>query len=303
MKRLFDFVTGNFMTLFNRVMENIKELSPLSQVALALVAVALIFIAVMLLIYIIRISKYRTIKQIENVDVVFFNTVYEFGPYKKAKEGQILFIILMPFTHVINFVIKIFMFRSFDAINSSDYITRRMLENMQLENMKMKDLNKELLKVIDESGLNKKPRKQTRLAPKPMKQVTPKEAPKKVAPKEEEPKDVKEEPKVVTEEPIVEVKKQEAAPKKEAPKKEAPKKEAAPKTETPKVEKEEEVLTSSTIVTEVDKEPEVILQTARVEDPIMPEREILEAEIIDPDKESMDELIGDVATKETRGKA
>jgi hypothetical protein len=302
MKRLLDFVTGNFMTLFNKVTENLKELSLLSQVALALVAVALIFIAVMLLIYFIRISKYRTIKKIENVDVVFFNSVYEFGPYKNAKEGEILFILLIPFTFIINFVIKAFMYRSFSAINSSDYITRRMLENMQLENMKMKDMNKELLKVIDESGLNKKPKKQMKPVPKPVIQETPKETPKELAPKEEEPK-------VVVEEPKIEEKKQEAAPKKETPKKEvapekeATKKEASPEKELPKVEKKEDLPPSSTIVTEADKEPEVILQSARVEEPIMPEREILEAEIIDSENENLDELMGDVATKETRGKA
>ena len=148
MKRLFDFVYGNFMTLFNRVVENLRELSPLYQVALALIAVALIFVAVMILIYVIRVSKYRTIKKIENVDVVFFNSVWEFEPFKKGKQGEVLFILLIPFTFVINLVVKVFMFRAFSAINSSDYITRRMLENMQLENMRLKDKNKELLKMI-----------------------------------------------------------------------------------------------------------------------------------------------------------
>lgn len=306
MKRLFDFVYGNFMTVFDRVVVNLRELSPLFQLALALVAVALIFAAVMLMVYIIRISKYRTIKKIENVDVVFFNTVYEFGPYKRAKEGEMLFILLIPFTFIINFVIKIFMFKSFSAINASDYITRRMLENMQLENMRMKDKNKELLMRIDEAGLNKKQRKQTKPAARPVKQDPPKEEvkkeePKVVAPKEEAPK--KEEPKV-EEKKVVAPKKEE--PKVEEVKKEEPKK-AAPKQEEPKKEAKapvnEEVVTTSTIVKEEDKEPEVILAANKVEEPVMPEREILEAEVIDPDKEKFDELIEDVATKETRGKA
>jgi len=277
------------MTLFNKVMDNLRELSLLSQVALALVAVALIFVAVMLLIYIIRISKYRTIKEIENVDVVFFNSVYEFGPYKKAKEGNVLFVLLIPFTFIINVVIKVLMFKSFSAINSSDYITRRMLENMQLENMRIKEMNNELLKVIDEAGLNKKQKKQVKPAPRPQYQ---------------EPAPKKEEPKVVAEEPAKEEPKPEPTLKKEvAPETEPEEKKATPKTETPKIEKEEDVFDSSSMVTDSDKEPEVILQTAKVEEPMEPEKEILEAEIIDPDNENLDELMGDVATKETRGKA
>ena len=181
MKRLFDFVYSNFMTLFEKVVRNLRELSTLQQVALALVAVALIFIAIMLLIYIIRITKYRTINRIENVDVVFFNSVWEFAPYKKAKEGNILFILIIPFTFIINLVVKAFMFKEFSAINSSDYITRRMLENMQLENMRLKDKNKELLKIIDEAPRHPRP--------------APKASPKREEPKKEEPK--KEEPKKV----------------------------------------------------------------------------------------------------------
>ena len=308
MKRLFDFVYGNFMTLFNRVVENIKELSPMYQAAFALIVVALIFIAVMILIYILRISKYRTVKEIENVDVVFFNSVWEFPPYKRGKQGEIVFILLIPFTFAINLVVKIFMFRSFDAINSSDYITRRMLENMQLENMRLKDKNKDLLKLIDEAGLNKKKRP----APKPKRQEPPKEEPKKVEPKKEEPKqEAKKTEEPPKEEPKVEEVKKETAPIKEEQKKEEPikvePKKEEPKQAAPKVEEvkevKEEAVTSSTIVTEKDKEPEVILSKPNIEEPITPQPDIIEAEIIDPDQDKLDELIDLVSTKETRGKA
>jgi hypothetical protein len=268
MKRLFDFVYSNFMTLWNRVVANLRELSTLQQVALALITVALIFIAIMLLIYIIRITKYRTINKIQNVDVVFFNSVWEFAPYKKAKEGKMLFILIIPFTFLINLVVKTFMFKQFSAINSSDYITRRMLENMQLENMRLKDKNKELLKIIDEAPKH----------PRPAPKVTPKKV----------------EPKVVKEE-IEPVKKEE--PKKEEPKKEEPKKEAAPKKET------EETVTTSTVVADDDKEPEVIMASVKVEEPEEQESEIIDAEIIDPENENIEELMEDVKVKETRGKA
>ena len=284
MKKLFDFVYGNFMTLFNRVVENLRELSSLYQVALALVAVALIFIAVMILIYLNRYSKYRTIKKIENVDIVLFNSVWEFEPYKRAKEGEILFILIIPFTFLINFVVKVFMFRAFSAINSSDYITRRMLENMQLENMRLKDKNKELLKTIDDAGLNRKQRPQPKPVQRTQQQVVPKEEPK---------KEVKEE--VVTPEKEPE---KESSSKQEEIVKETPKKEAAVNPEI-----KEEVETSSTIVKEDDKEPEVILAAKKVEEPKELENEIIEAEIIDPENENIDDLMEDVAAKETRGRA